>query len=87
MVLQLTEAGTNGVNGQSATTSVRGSGLGNATLLRPDTEAKCVRETVRPRRTAQMDCVPKVRPFSLLGIIIVMVFLASPLPYLQEMQI
>lgn len=61
------EAGMSGASGQCAAVSVRGSELGNATPQYPDTEAKCAKGTVRPLRTAQMDCVPRVRPFSLLS--------------------
>lgn len=57
----------NGASGQCAAVSVRGSELGNATPQYPDTEAKCAKGTVRSLRTAQMDCVPRVRLFSLLS--------------------
>lgn len=59
------EAGTSGANGPSAAASVRGSGVGNATHPCRDTEARCATETARTRRTAQMDCVSRVRPFTL----------------------
>ena len=73
LVLQLMEAGTSGANGRCAAASVRGSGAGSAILQHPDTEARCVKGTARPLRTAQMDCVPRVRPFSLLGLIIIII--------------
>lgn len=65
------ELGMSGANGPCAAASVRDSGAANATPRHPDTGARCVRETVRPLRTAQMDCVPRVRLFPVLGIIII----------------
>lgn len=67
LMLQSMEAGTSGANGPYAAVSARGSGVGNATPQHPDTEARCAKGTVRPLRTAQMDCVPRVRPFSPAG--------------------
>lgn len=76
-MLQSTEAGTSGANGPYAAASVRGSGVGNATPRHPDTEARRAKGTARPLRTAQMDYVPRVRPFSLLGIIIIIIIFPS----------
>lgn len=64
VLLQLMEAGTSGANGPCAAASVRGRGVGSATPQLPDTEARRVKGAARPQRTAQMDCVPRVRPSS-----------------------
>lgn len=74
---QLMEAGMSGANGQCAAASVRSRGVENATPRYPDIEAKCAKGTVRPLRTAQMDSAPRVRPFSLLFIIII-ILIFSP---------
>lgn len=85
LMLQLTGAGTSGANGLYAAASARGSEAGNATPQHPGTEARRVKGTVRPLRTAQMDCVPRVRPLSPLGttiiIIIVFILLSLSSPY------
>lgn len=62
LAVQLMEAGTSGVNGHCAIVCVEGTALGSAALQHPDIEAKCVKGTARPLRTAQMGCVPRVSP-------------------------
>lgn len=76
-----------GVSGPCAAASARDSGVGNATPQYPDTEARCVKETARPLRTAQMDYVPRVRPLSLQGtiIVIVIIFLSLSSSYIHSL--
>ncbi|MEQ2175265.1 hypothetical protein GOODEAATRI_016366 [Goodea atripinnis] len=63
IIFQLMEAGMSGANGRSAAASVNGSGVGNATPRHPDTEARRVKGTARPLRTAQMECAPRIESF------------------------
>lgn len=58
--LQWMESGRSGASGRCVVRSVRDSDGGSATLPRPVTEARCVREKVRAWRTAQGVCVRKV---------------------------
>lgn len=76
--LQSTEAGTSGANGRCAAASARGSGVGSATRRRPDTEARRATGAARPPRTAQMDCVPRVRPFTLPGTVTISTAIIIP---------
>lgn len=70
-VLQSMAAGTSGASGPCAAASARGSAVEGATLQHPDTEARRAKGTARPPRTARTDSVPRVRPLSLLGIVII----------------
>lgn len=62
--LQSMAAGTSGPSGPCAAASARSCGAESAAPRRPDTGGRCARGTVRPPRTAQTGCVPRVRPFS-----------------------
>lgn len=58
--LQWMVSGRSGPSGHCVTPSVRDSDGGSATCRHLDTEARCVRETLRAQKTAQTGCVQKV---------------------------